>query len=188
MRTLLIVALVGIAFGAGYLTHSKLADSNPERAARDDTGAEGRREQVIATLTEAEREGILKRNYPDLVRMRETVRDDIDLPQPEEEAEESAGDDDQIEEWLRSASGQWKAYAGMQAKNKVRGLLAGLGFDADTAKQIEDAIVADVARSPPCSAFRPRFRRTSRRSSRHTSTTRRSAPSASASRARTPSR
>jgi hypothetical protein len=142
----LIIALVGIAFGAGYLTHSKLDDSNPERAERDSAGAEGRREEVIATLTEEEREGILKRNYPDLIRMRETIRADIDLPQTEGESAESAGDDDQIEEWLRSASGQWKAYAGMQAKNKVRGLLAGLGFDAETAKEIEAAIVADVER------------------------------------------
>lgn len=146
MRTLLIAALVGIAFGAGYLTHSKLADSTPERAERDQAGAEDRRGQIIATLTEEERESILKRNYPDLVRMRETIRADIDLPQPEEEAEEAEGDDDQIKEWLSSASGQWKAWASVQAKNKVRGLLAGLGFDPETAKQIEAAIVADVER------------------------------------------
>ncbi|MHC4939583.1 MAG: hypothetical protein ACYTHK_11485 [Planctomycetota bacterium] len=146
MRTFGILVLVGVGFGAGYFTRAKISEPAPARAERDEAAAEDRRRQVIASLTEEERETILKRDYPDLIRLREQAREEAAQPVEEAPVETVAAEDDQIEEWLRSASGQWKAYAGMQAKNKVRGLLAGLGFDPETAKQIEEAIVKDVER------------------------------------------
>jgi len=152
MRTLIVAALVAIAFGAGYFTHAKLADDGPQRADHSETDLAARRSEIIATLSEEERETVLKTNYPELARMRADAKMAAEASPTPAEADESAGTDapgeeeDQIEVWLRSASSQWKAYAAMQAKSKVRGLLAGLGFDAETAMQIEDAIVGDVER------------------------------------------
>jgi len=153
MRFVIIVALAAISFGAGYFTHSKLADRSPDRADRAGTDAATARSEVLATLSKKEREDLLKRSYPELypelIRLRDKRDAGTQPEQPDETEESAAGDegkDDQIAAWLRSASSQWKAFAAMQAKNKVRGLLAGLDFDPETAKQIEDAIVADVER------------------------------------------
>ncbi|MDH3590268.1 MAG: hypothetical protein OER88_00200 [Planctomycetota bacterium] len=53
---------------------------------------------------------------------------------------------DPLVEMLETMRTQWKGFATMQAKQKVKGLLEGLGFDAETAAEIEAAILADVDR------------------------------------------
>ncbi len=55
-------------------------------------------------------------------------------------------ENDPIAKFINTQRHQWKGFASMQAKEKVKGLLAGLGFDAETVAQIEAAIVADVNR------------------------------------------
>jgi len=147
---ILVVSLIMLAagFAAGYAVHDRVSGRAPQRADRAETDRAAERREIIASLSFEERKGILERTYPDLVRQAEAPAGTDAAPEPEAEAAEAAvaEEGDQIEEWLRSASSQWKAFAGMQAKNKVRGLLAGLGFDPETAKQIEAAIVADVER------------------------------------------
>ena len=145
-----VISLIMLAagFAAGYVTRDRTGERAPQRADRAETDRQAERREVIASLSVEERKRILERTYPDLVRRAEAPGDAESTTEPEAEAAEAAvaEEKDQIEEWLRSASSQWKAFAGMQAKNKVRGLLAGLGFDPETAKQIEAAIVADVER------------------------------------------
>jgi hypothetical protein len=53
---------------------------------------------------------------------------------------------DPIEEMIRSQSAMWVGFAKMQAKAKLKGLLAELGFDEATAAAIEEAILAEVTR------------------------------------------
>ena len=100
---------------------------------------------------------------------------------------------DPLAKFLNSQRYQWKAYSSVQAKQKVKGLLAGLDFDADTAAQIEDEILADVDRQMDSvinmmigtedldpdaftvftgTAAGPQFRRSKRSSARFSPTTR----------------
>jgi hypothetical protein len=151
MRTLIRFVVVLASIAVGYGIRAGQEGSTRARSTREATDPVAERGRVIATLSEEERESILKRSYPDLVRLRDAAKRTAESSVDPDEADEEAPpapveEDDQIKEWLKSASGQWKAYAGMQAKSKVRGLLAGLGFDAATAKQIEAAIVGDVER------------------------------------------
>jgi len=70
MRALIVIALVAIAFGAGYFTHARLSDEGPERVERSASNLAAQRTGIIATLTENERETTLKRNFPELIRKR----------------------------------------------------------------------------------------------------------------------
>jgi len=66
-------------------------------------------------------------------------------PQPQETATEGAGtEEDPFAEMIRSQSPQWKAWAAMQAKQKLGGLFASLGFDEQTQKLIEAALLKDA--------------------------------------------
>jgi hypothetical protein len=148
-----IVASLALGFAGGYLVRAKTADRPTPRAEREEVDLPRKRQELIASLTPEERAAIVRRDHPEVFAEIERRRSDAtagapgELPAEEPAAAEDAkAKGDEIEQWLRSASTQWKAFAGMQAKNKVRGLLAGLGFDPETAKQIEAAIVADVER------------------------------------------
>jgi len=150
MRTSLIaLVLLGAGFGAGYFVRGQKDAGAPARADRDDARPADRRGDLFASLTDAQREQLL-RDAAEVIRRREAERAPVADPEPAALEEAAAAPDaegaDEMETWLRSASSQWKAFAAMQAKNKVRGLLDGLGFDPETAARIEAAIVADVER------------------------------------------
>jgi len=67
------------------------------------------------------------------------------VPQPEGMAAEGAGTgEDPFAEMIRSQSPQWKAWAALQAKQKLGGLFASLGFDEQTQKLIEAALLKDA--------------------------------------------
>ena len=76
-------------------------------------------------------------------------------PQPEPEQAEPAevpkpeakpDGPDPLKEMVRAMSKQWKTMAAMFAKRNMKGQLVELGFDAETAKRIEELVAAEAGR------------------------------------------
>lgn len=150
LAPLALTLIAGIAigwFGRGLtdkpksVTRSERRDvserrEDPDRSSRDDTTtADDReaektsgghagdgRENLAATKTEGEGEEAGKKT------------EKVDLA------------NDPLAKFINSQRAQWKAFSSMQAKQKIKGLLAGLDLDPEVAAQIEAEILADVDR------------------------------------------
>ncbi|MHC4491738.1 MAG: hypothetical protein ACYTDU_08965 [Planctomycetota bacterium] len=138
MRTPWFVLIIVASFLLGWFTHGWTVEEPIERTPgyRKAVDARRAREAPVAPEPVAPRPVVEAPSAPDAA----------EAPDGAAEAEEGAKEADPIAEMIRSQSAAWVGFATMQAKQKLKGLLAALGFDEETAKAIEEAILAEVAR------------------------------------------
>jgi len=150
MSFLVLLAVGGTGFGIGWFTRAATYEAPVVRTPRKVT----RNEQPGYVEDPAARGQALEAEQARRERKRrmEAAREAPLAPataQPEAAGEEAAtaeGEDgpDPLTEMVKSQGPQWKAWATMQAKPKIRQLLAELGFDAETTARIEEAMLKDV--------------------------------------------
>lgn len=152
MRTMSVLALLvvgGIGFGFGWFTRAATYEApvvhTPRQVAR--TGQPGyladteARDQA-AEAEQARRETERRMEAGEASLTPATAQPDA----AEAEAAPAEGEDgsDSMAEMVKSMGTQWKGWATMQAKPKIRQLLEALGFDAETSARIEAAMLKDV--------------------------------------------
>jgi hypothetical protein len=153
MRTMSVLALLtvgGIGFGIGWFTRAATYEAPVVRTPRKVTRTDRPRylEDPAATVQAPDAEQARREKKRQLEAAREASQGPA-TAQPEAAGEEAAtadGEDgsDSMTEMVKSMSSQWKAWATMQAKPKIRQLLADLGFDEETSARIEAAMLKDV--------------------------------------------
>jgi len=121
-------------FALGWVAHSLTVEEPSERTGRRPT-VEGGRDPATTLVPD-----------PVEVRRAPATPEVAEVAAPETETQESAKEADPIAKMIRSQSAMWVGFAKMQAKGKLKGLLAALGFDEETAAAIEAAILAEVTR------------------------------------------
>ena len=152
MRTMSFLALLavgGIGFGIGWFTRAATYEAPVERTPRKVS----KNEQPRDLLDPAARTQALEAERArETERRIEAEREASLAPptaQPEAAGEEAATaeggpESDPVTEMVNTMGSQWKAWAAMQARPKIRQLLAELGFDPETAARIEAAMLKDV--------------------------------------------
>ncbi|MHC4973228.1 MAG: hypothetical protein ACYTG3_12945 [Planctomycetota bacterium] len=147
MSVLALLAVGGIGFGVGWFTRAATYEApvarTPRKVARNE---EPRYLEDPAATLDAER---ARRGTDRRMEAAGAAAPAPATARPEageEEAATAEGEDgsDPMTEMVKSLSSQWKGWATMQAKPKIRQLLADLGFDAETSARIEAAMLADV--------------------------------------------
>jgi hypothetical protein len=126
------------AFLAGWFAHSLTVEEVKERNGRRGSVEARRDGRVVPVAPEFESPVVT----PPAVEIPKAPEESTAAP----EARETAKKKDPLEEFFRSQSAMWVGFATMQAKGRLKGLLADLGFDEETAAAIQEAILAEVAR------------------------------------------
>ncbi len=148
MRGLWIVLAVVGSFLLGWFAHGWTVEEPVDRSPsyREAIDAPRAREALVPPEPVVpERAGARPDRGPTAAAERTEVAE-ADTPEPEDEAGPDGKKKDPIEDWIRSQASMWVGFAKMQAKAKLKGLLAELGFDEETAAEIEKAILAEVER------------------------------------------
>lgn len=139
MQQLRYVLFLAAGFLVGWFTHSLTVEEPDERTGRRISLDDGYRKPAVAVVPEPAEE-------PPVVVETPRAPETVEVATPEIEAEQGEKEQDPIEKMIRSQSAMWVGFAKMQAKGKLKGLLAELGFDEETAAEIEEAILAEVTR------------------------------------------
>ena len=153
MRTMSFLALLavgGIGFGIGWFTRTATYEAPVVRTPRQVTRNEQPRYDTDRAARGQAPESEQARR--ETQRRIEAEREASPAPataQPEAAGAEAATaeggpEPDPLTEMVKSQGPQWKAWATMQAKPKIRQLLAELGFDPETTARIEAAMLKDV--------------------------------------------
>lgn len=144
----IVLAVVG-SFLLGWFAHGWTVEEPVERSPGYREAIDARRARETLPPPEPvvpERADAQPDSGPGTVVADRTGVAEADTPQAEEEAGPQGKKKDPIEDWIRSQAAMWVGFAKMQAKAKLKGLLAELGFDEETAAEIEKAILAEVER------------------------------------------
>jgi len=144
-----LVLLLGLALGfaGGWIVHGVTRQPRPERSAR-------RNEPPAAATTPRADEGepgdaLPARRPPRAAPERADGDAEATNAAAEGAGEDAAAAGDETSpfaDMIKSQKAQWKAFAGMQAKQKLKGLFAALGLDDATTAAIEEAVMRDVER------------------------------------------
>lgn len=153
MRTMSFLALLvvgGIGFGVGWFTRAATYEEPVTRTPRK--VARGEQPRTLADPAARAQAPETEQARREKERRMEAAREAsraAATDQPEAAGEEAAtaegeSEPDPLKKWVESVGPQWKAWATMQARPKIRQMLAELGLDEETAARIEEAMLKDV--------------------------------------------
>ncbi|MEM8884799.1 MAG: hypothetical protein AAGD14_12070 [Planctomycetota bacterium] len=147
----LLLALAG--FGLGYMARDALIKPERTRAERDGEGAAEARARVLASLTDEEKQRILRTEFPELVVLRDRVTaerraaEEAETQAEEDRKAEAARRLEKFREMMRGQLKQWESMFSVNARNAGRGIAGRMDLDDATIKKIAEAFDAEGTRA-----------------------------------------
>ena len=159
MRFAIWILVVAVSAAVGYAVRLSQEGPTQSRATRDAVDPRTERARLLASMTDAEKEEFLQRQFPKLVRLREEEAERVRArklaesePQPEEATEadldaEAEAMMKQFRDAMKSQLPAWKASFSVNAKATGMQIARALGLEGEAAKLFAAAFEKEGSRA-----------------------------------------
>ena len=159
MRVLIWILVIVASGVAGYGIRMGREGPDKARTGRSEIDTVGERKRILANLSETEREELLLRQFPELVRLRREEQERIRARKMAESAPEPAAPTEaeldaeakammkQFHAAMNTQLPSWKATFGVNARSTGMQIAKALGLEGEVAEQFAAAFKAEGARA-----------------------------------------